>query len=821
MIRFKDLEAITAGKFISFSDDQTIDYLLVDSRKLIISIKSVFFAIKGIHHDGHHYLSEIYQQGIRQFVVENPDLIPSQIKKNSNIILVNHSLEALQAIATHHRSQFNLPVIGVTGSNGKTIVKEWLFDLLNPTLRVVKSPKSYNSQLGVPLSVWQINASHQLGIFEAGISQAGEMDNLNKVIQPSIGIFTNLGSAHNQGFRDRKHKASEKASLFRGCKIIFYRRDYPEVDEVLRAMYKSQIRLFSWSTSQLADLQVLNLEKGALQTRVGLRYQEHHLDFVLPFTDDASIENCMLCLSYLLYENFAPPRIQNRLDQLEKLSMRLELKQGIKDCYIIDDSYSNDLASLQIALNFLDQQNQRERKTLIISDILQSGQEKDVLYQQVQKLLQDKDVDRVIGIGPDLAAYQDLFPQGSVFFNTTEDLLLNYPNIKFDREVILIKGARKFQFEKIVQKLQQKTHGTVLEINLDHLTQNLNFYRKQLAPTTRIMVMVKAFAYGSGSFEVANLLQFHKVDYLAVAYADEGISLRAHGISTPVMVMNPSPESLGKMMEFQLEPEIYNIKLLKSLINHQRPYEDVINIHLKLDTGMHRLGFEAKDLDELIKMLKSNPQINVKSIFTHLAGADDEIFNEFSHQQVSRFKSMSSLIKENLNIDPLLHVLNSAGIIRFPHFQFDMVRLGIGLYGVEVNDLKQNQLVAISTLKTRISQIKQIHPSETVGYSRKGKVDQISRIATIGLGYADGFSRAFSNGKGKVMVNGKLVPVIGNVCMDMTMINVTGIQADEGDEVIIFGPELPLQHLAQAIDTIPYEILTNVSERVKRVFFTE
>jgi Alr-MurF fusion protein len=820
MLTFGKIEEITKAKLLLFHQDLPITYLLLDSRKIISPLSSLFFAIKGKRHDGHRFLKELYDKGVRSFVVENDAVFNLSDLPDANILQVKDSVEALQQVAAFHRSFFDYKVIGITGSNGKTIVKEWLSQLLSKDFNIVRSPKSYNSQTGVPLSVWQMNVEHTLGIFEAGISLPGEMEKLEKVIHPTIGIFTNIGTAHQEGFEDRRQKILEKLHLFENAEVLFYCKDHKEIEREVRIHYP-HLKTFSWSRKEETDLFIKEIIKEGNKTNVQVIYKNHVLSFFLSFSDDASIENLFHCIALLLYFETDPEEIQNRLLNLQQIAMRLELKEGINSCYVIDDTYNNDLAGITIAVNFLDHQKHKADKAVILSDIFESGMKEQELYLNIANLLKEKGIQRLVGIGKTISRNKTLFNPGSKFYETTEEFLKDFNTKDFSDEMILVKGARVFLFERIIQLLQSKVHGTVLEVNLDALSHNLNFYRSKLEPLTKIMVMVKAFAYGSGSFEVANLLQFHRVDYLAVAYADEGVALRENGISLPVMVMNPSYNSFGKMLQYSLEPEIYNFKILYEYIEFLRLRNLSSKIHLKIDTGMRRLGFEEKDLKELTGVLNRNKFLNIASAFTHMAGADEEMHNEFSLQQIYRFKKACVLIEENLGYKVLKHALNSAGIVRFPEAQMDMVRLGIGLYGVEANGLQQGNIETVGTLKTIISQIKEIKTGETVGYSRKGKADKDIRIATIAIGYADGYDRRFSNGKGKVLINGKYCPIVGNICMDMCMVDITDADAHEGDEAIIFGKDLPIYKIAQDIGTIPYEILTNVSERVKRIFYAE
>ncbi|CAH0994069.1 Alanine racemase [Emticicia aquatica] len=814
-------------KFLSEPIITEATVLLTDSRFVSQPAQSIFFAIKGEHHDGHQFIDDLYQKGVREFVVEKKAATNDFQNHLSKLVgakfwLVENAIRALQNLSAEHRQKFDIPVIGVTGSNGKTIVKEWLGALLKDD-SVVKSPRSYNSQLGVPLSVWEMNENHTLGIFEAGISKSGEMEYLEPIIRPSIGIFTNIGSAHDEGFRSRKQKATEKLRLFQRSKTLIYCKDYEDIDDEIRILLKAvnpSIELIGWSRKAGAKIYV-NATKLNSYSTLQILWNSKIYDFKIPFVDDASIENATHCIFLMLHQTINVNVIQNRLDALKPIAMRLELKQGINDCYLIDDTYNNDYAGLSVALNFMSQQHTKRSKVLIISDLLQSGLEETELYESIGDLIKGKEIDQIIGIGEVISRNQKYFKNG-VFYHSTEEFLEKYPINQLQSSLILVKGARKFEFEKIINRLIHKVHGTVFEVNLDALTNNLNFYRNKVGSGTKIMVMVKAFAYGSGSAEVASLLEYHRVDYLGVAYTDEGVVLRQNGIKLPIMVLNPQPESFSKLVEYKLEPEIYSFKLLNQYLDFISSTETTFKIHLKLDTGMHRLGFEEQDIEALIGLLKENPQIEIASIFSHLVGADESEHNAFSKTQIEKFDRMSKQIITSLNSQKTLrHICNSAGIIRFPDAKFDMVRLGIGLYGVEVTGSEQKSLQTVGTLKTVISQIKNLKAGETIGYSRKGILEKDSRIATIAIGYADGFDRGFSKGVGKVLVNGVACPVVGNVCMDMTMIDITDAICEEGDEVIIFGKDLSIRDLADSIGTITYEILTGVSERVKRVFYKE
>ncbi|HEX8429005.1 bifunctional UDP-N-acetylmuramoyl-tripeptide:D-alanyl-D-alanine ligase/alanine racemase [Hymenobacter sp.] len=831
MLDFADLPALTHGTLLSApAGPAPVHRLLLDSRRVEQAAGSVFFALRGPQHNGHLYVPELYQRGVRLYVVDREEEIPDGLVAypEASFLLVTDALTALQAVAAEHRRRFRLPVFGITGSNGKTIVKEWLAQLLAPDELICKSPRSYNSQVGVPLSVWELNATHTLGIFEAGISERGEMARLSRVIQPTLGLFTNIGTAHDAGFSDHLEKVEEKMQLFLTVDTLFYCLDHELIHDAVRR-HLLEHRTFTWSRQQphLAHVAVTVAEASADRTvvRVNLTRplpQEH--TFTLPFADEPSVENALHALSVLLWRQVPAAEIQHRLDRLHPVAMRLEMKQALNDCYVLDDTYNNDLAGLNLALDALARQPRRGRRTLILSDVLESGLAGADLYARVAAQLATHGVEKLVGVGPEIQQHQVAFQAvEGAFYDTTDDFLRQFQPELFRQETILVKGARRFGFERIVTAFQQKIHGTVLEVNLEALVQNLNFYRSRIQPGTKLMVMVKAFAYGSGSYEVANLLQFHRADYLAVAYTDEGVDLRQNGISLPVMVMNPSPDAFQVLRQYHLEPEIYSFERLHDYLSAARQ-QPLPAIHLKLDTGMRRLGFAESDIPELCRVLRDNAAyLRVASALTHLAGADEEQHNSFSHQQLAAFQRMTPQVEEALGYSILKHALNSAGILRFPEAQLDMVRLGIGLYGVEATGREQEALQPVSTLRTTISQVKTLPPGETVGYGRRGQaVDYERRIATLAIGYADGYDRRFGNGAGAVVVRGQRAPIIGNVCMDMCMADVTHIaDAQAGDTAEIFGSQLPLPELAERIGTIPYELLTNVSERVKRVFFAE
>lgn len=807
---------------------QTIQHLLFDSRKIIFPQTALFFALVGHTHDGHHFVMEAYQNGVRNFVLSQTSSTCFALP-DINVIVVKNTLLALQQIAAHHRQQFDIPVIGITGSNGKTVVKEWLFQTLRKNYYLVRSPQSYNSQIGVPLSVWQMHDEHQLAIFEAGISQPQEMARLSAVIRPTIGIFTNIGEAHSEGFVDRRQKVWEKLQLFTHCQWFIYRLDYGIISELLPQI-NPKCQTLTWTLqAELAanapNTHLFVAQKHTHYTRIYSQHpQTQGIAFDLPFTDEAAIENAIHCclMMHLLGEK--PQQINHELKHLQPIAMRLEQKAAINQCLLINDSYNADLNSLHIALDFLSQQSQNTNRTLILSDILESRKNDSLLYQQVTEQIHQHHITRFIGIGERIFAQQHLFVGiNAQFFHTTADFMA--ANLHFSQENILLKGARYFAFEQIAALLEQKIHTTTLEINLDAIAHNFKVYRQHLPPDTQIMVMVKAFAYGSGAIEIAKILQFNKADYLAVAYPDEGIALRKAGITLPIMVMNPAPTSFASLQKYRLEPEIYSLSHLRAWNNwaKQNAKRSLLPIHLKLDTGMHRLGMEEQDLPELLAFLHEQKHSKIISIFTHLAATDAPEHDQFTQQQLHLFDCMYSQIAEILPYPVARHAFNTAGILRFgQNYPYEWVRLGLGCYGIDVTNTLQHELMTVGTLKTYIAQIKTVSSDETIGYNRKGQIDKVSRIATVNIGYGDGLSRQLSNGIGKMYLHRQLAPIIGNVCMDMTMLNISHItDAKEGDEVIVFGEQLPVQQLAQWQNTIPYEILTNISGRVRRVYFRE
>ena len=809
----RNIIPIIKANFVGQNDVAVIDTISIDSRSLQNNESTLFFALSGPNHDGHRYIEELIAKSVCHFVVTT---IPEDLIGKANFLVVENTLEALQKIATYYRGLFDFPIIGITGSNGKTIIKEWLNFLLSPDYNIIRSPKSYNSQVGVPLSILGIKEKHNLGIFEAGISTMNEMEKLQKIIQPTIGILSNIGSAHDEGFSSIAEKIKEKLKLFTSVNVLIFNKN-----KTISAFVNPKIKTFSWcSDDKSADVFITKKNSNEI-TIIQVTYKEDTFPIAIPFQDQASIENAIHCMMLMLYFGYNQKVIQTRMVQLYPVEMRLKVKNGIYNCTLIDDSYSSDFQSLKIALDFLEHQKQHKKKTVILSDIFQSGLNNEELYSQVSQLIISNKINRVISIGETISQYKNKFINGVTFKNVAE-FTAAFDTLNFENETILIKGARDFHFEEIVAMLEEKTHETVLEINLNAISHNYNYFKTKLEPKTKMMVMVKAFGYGNGGFEIAKLLEHHKVDYLGVAFADEGISLKNAGINVPIMVLNPESTSFSAIIQHHLEPEIYSIKGLKAFLKiaEQKKLKH-FPIHIKLDTGMHRLGFEEENLTELIKTLEGNETVQIKSILSHMATSDNLKHDAFSKSQIELFEKLSSKLQTALNIKPIRHILNTSGITNYPEAQYDMVRLGIGLYGISNDEEEQKQLENVGTLKSVISQIRTIEKGESVGYGRRFMATETTKIATIPIGYADGIRRSWGQGVGYVVINNKQAKIIGSICMDMLMVNVTDIDCKEGNAVIIFGENPSVNLMAKQLNTIPYEILTSVSQRVKREFFRE
>jgi len=802
------------AQFKGASPDELIHQVIIDSRKAKHFSHHLFVAIKGPHHDGHQFIEELYKKGFRNFLISNADFKTSDFPQ-ANFLLTNDGLEAFQNIARNHRSQFQIPIIGITGSNGKTIVKEWLSSCLQNHYKVCKNPKSYNSQVGVSISVLGLNSGDEIGVFEAGISQKGEMEKLQNIIQPSIGIFTNIGQAHSENFNSLEEKIKEKLKLFSGVEKLIYCKDHKEIHDAISP--ENSTELIAWSKQDdTAFLYVKHVNQRADKSILTLIHKATEKSFTIPFNDEASIENCLHLICTLISLNIRNKEIQKTLNLLQPLAMRLELKEAKGNSLLINDAYSSDIDSLKIALDFLHQQSGNAKKVAILSDLDETGIPKTELFPKLMNLLDSYEVEQVIGIGANFSDYQAMF-SNCTCYKSTDEFIENTADFDLSNSAILLKGARRFQFERIAEILEQKIHETVLEVNLNAISENFHYYKSLLKKETKVMVMVKAFSYGTGSYEIAHHLEYHNADYLAVAYVDEGIALRKKGIQTPIMVLNPDGTQFKQLIEHHLEPEIYSFRQLKAL-QHELKRLNLSDypIHLKVDTGMRRLGFESAEIDGLISWISQHKEIRLASVFSHLASSENIEDKNFTTIQIDEFTSICNEIESKIKTPFLKHILNSSGITNYTEAQFDMVRLGIGLYGIGDENLQN-----CSSLKSMISQIKEVPAGESVGYNRAYYADETIRIAIIPIGYADGLNRALSNGKGQVLINGKKANIIGNICMDMCMVDISLIEAQEGDEVIVWNTQKHILDLAKSLNTIPYEVLTNVSQRVKRVFLQE
>ena len=806
-------------------NDANIGWILTDSRSLCFPEETLFFAIRTQRNDGHNYIPELYRRGVRNFVVEQVPSGAGNELAEANFLKVTSTLAALQRLAERHRDEFDIPVVGITGSNGKTMVKEWLYQLLSPQMVVTRSPKSYNSQIGVPLSVWLLEKNTDIALFEAGISQTGEMQALRDIIQPSIGILTSIGQAHQENFRTMDEKCQEKLLLFHDAKTVIYNSD----DEIVsRSMRRSGFggKKIAWSKEDpQATLYIKEVETKDNITRVAYVFnQTTEGTYHLPFIDEASVECSLACAATALHLGIDPETLDIRMSQLEPVAMRLEVKEGQHGCTLINDSYNSDLSSLDIALDFMSRRpdHNGRKRTLILSDIQQSGQKPDKLYSIVSELAEKRGVDKFIGIGSVIAEHKDRISiTEKHFFADVPTFISSETFHALSDEVILLKGARQFGFDHITELLEQKVHETILEVNLNAVVANLNHYRSFMRPETKIICMVKADAYGAGAVEVAKTLQDHRVDYLAVAVADEGVTLRKNGITSNIIIMNPEMTAFKTMFDYDLEPEVYSFRIMDALIKAAEK-EGITSfpVHIKLDTGMHRLGFDPEhDIDEVIERLHHQNAIIPRSVFSHFVGSDSNDFDRFSAHQFELFDKASTKLQEAFDHKILRHICNSAGIEHFPERQLDACRLGLGLYGIDSRD--NHILNPVSTLKTTILQLRHVPKEETVGYSRKGILTRDSVIAAIPIGYADGLNRHLGRGHAYCLVGGKKAPYVGNICMDVAMIDVTDIDCKEGDTVEIFGEHLPVTVLSDILDTIPYEVLTGISNRVKKVYFQD
>ncbi|MDR2358311.1 MAG: bifunctional UDP-N-acetylmuramoyl-tripeptide:D-alanyl-D-alanine ligase/alanine racemase [Prevotellaceae bacterium] len=828
----KIVSILNAQRIPEHAGDAEISCLLTGARHLPAMEGCLFFALKNAGYDGHNCIEELYNKGVRHFVVQ---YIPEKMKDRTDacFLLVENTLEALRQLAAEHRKQFTVPVAGIAGDNGNTTVKEWLAYLLAADRKVVESPKSYYHPAGVPLAVWEMQPGDGIAIFEAERSKPGDMQRNREVIQPTVGVFTGVDEVFNGHFTTREQKIEEDMQLFTGVKTLIYCADHADIrQQVANHPALKEVPAFTWGTARGSTLRRQDTVIQNGNATLTATYKKEQLAITIPFTGKAAIENAMHCWAFMLLMKYPPKVIAKRMQTLPAVGIRMELKEAINNCSLISDGYPSGFQSLQMAVDFLNRQQQHAKKTVILLDFPPGrGYGENEWYAAIAQLLEANNVSRIIGIGQAVAQHAGEFTIEKKFFPDAESFLNNFPLSGFHDETILLKGVQTAAFEKIGSALQQKTYKTKLEINLDAIAHNLDYFRSKLTPGVRLMAMVKAFSYGSGSIEIAGLLQSRQVDYLGVASIDEGVKLRKAGIQTPVMVINPEEQHFGKMIAFQLEPEIYNLRTWRALleyINSRTSPAPPMSVHIKLDTGMHRLGFEENDMPQLLEELKKirqngdgQPAVRIASVFSHLAASDNPQLDRFTHRQIVTFKRMAQQVQAACGYPVYRHLLNSAGISRFPEAQFDMVRLGIGLYGIGANETEQQCLKNISVLKTVISQIKQLPAGETVGYNRNHKVTREMRIGVIPIGYADGLPRKFGNGKGSVQVNEKQAPVIGNVCMDMCMIDLAGIMAQENDEVIIFGGTQPVTDVAKALETIPYEVFTNISQRVNRIYYQE
>lgn len=790
---------------------QKIDNIWIDSRRVVRAQNGIFFALKGSQLDGHNFIQSAYQKGIRSFVVKE---IPENLD-DANFLIVSDPLHALQAWAKHHRNQFNYQVVGISGSNGKTIVKEWLYQLLYQKINLIRSPKSYNSQIGVPISVLEMMQGIDLAIFELGISKPNEMQLISDIAQPNIAVITNIGEAHSEFFENREQHILEKIKIADKAHKIIFSSDDQELNQIIQEKYPDKTHI-KFGTDKQADIQLISSDKILL-----IRFENQIHEIPFKFKDSASINNALICFAVLSQLKVDLNTILLDFQKLTPVEMRLEILEGSHDIEIINDSFNSDLSSIPIALNVLNHQK-KPNKTLIITDILQNRQKGSELYQEVANWVNAYPIQKVILMGNEITNYQDLFHQYHSSFSNTDEFLAYFKASDFRGEVVLLKGARKFELDRISKRFEKKSHDTILEVNLQNLLENVNYFRSKLAPKTKLMAMVKAFGYGAGGFEIAQVLSHQNIDYLGVAYADEGAELRQNGIQIPILVMNPEQSSYFSIIDSQLEPEIYSLRVLNKFTEHllARKIQKTYPIHIKLNTGMNRLGFKPDEISELIKQLADNPYVKVQSVFSHLATSDDANKVGFVHEQIEKFNTMYDKLCLNLGYFPIRHILNSAGILNFPSYQMDMVRLGIGMFGMAEEKHKKH-LKNVITFKTVISQITELNIGESVSYGRDFIAKKPTKIATLPVGYADGVRRISGNGNSFVNIHGRLAPIVGNICMDMMMVEITGIPCSEGDEVIIFGEKPKIEDVARNSQTISYEIFTGISNRVKRVYLKE
>ncbi|UEQ75116.1 bifunctional UDP-N-acetylmuramoyl-tripeptide:D-alanyl-D-alanine ligase/alanine racemase [Chryseobacterium arthrosphaerae] len=786
-----------------------------DSRIIYSTKNTAFIAINTHKNSGEKFIESAIDRGIGVIISEHYD--PEY--NNVTWIIVENSVDFLQKLARYHFENSHIQSIGITGSNGKTILKEWLYQCLWNEFPTVKSPKSFNSQIGLPLSLLQINSNHKLGIFEVGISKPDEMEKLEHIFHPQIGLLTHIGTAHAANFSSEEQLIDEKIRLFKDSEVIIYNGDNSSVDQKIKKSYSGR-KLISYGFKKENNVFIKN--NISRDENIIVEYFGEEISFPAHQRDEATLTNAMALITVLKELNIENKKIVEKINLLKAVEMRLESIEGIKGNIIIDDSFNLDLDSLKTALQFLKEYN-KSKKSLVLTDIVGVNVNSQELYEEVSELVNEQRFDSVFLIGDEISKFSELFKAKTYTFIDTKELIESKHLTEIENQIILLKGARKFEIEKLKDILELRKHDTVLEVNLNAILHNINYHKSLLKPGTKMMAMVKANAYGLGSFEVSEFLQHHHIDYLGVAYVDEGVELRKKGITTPIIVMNPEQHSYQTIIEYDLEPEIYSFRVLELFYEavQKSGYDKKYPIHIKLETGMHRLGFKDFELDQLSETL-SGKNLKVQSMFSHLSSSDMPEERAFTLKQFEVFERNSSYLIEKLGYTPIRHILNSSGITSYSDHQYDMVRIGIGMLGESSDNEIQKQLQSVVSFKTVISQISMVEGGESVGYSRRYKADHLTRIATVPVGYADGIPRLIGNQVGSLGVNKTLAPIVGNICMDMMMINVDNIpNVKEGDTVTVFNAKPSLKEFAGYCKTITYEVLTSISPRVKRIYIKD
>ena len=810
----KEIAEITQSQIIGDKNLQ-IHHIAFDSRNIYSTLKTAFIAINTHKNSGEKYISQAIEKGIKVIISEN---FYSEYD-GITWIIVENSVKFLQDLAHYHIENQPIKTIGITGSNGKTIVKEWLYQCLWNEFPTVKSPKSFNSQIGLPISLLQTSEKHQVGIFEVGISKPNEMKTLEEIFSPKIGILTHIGTAHSSNFENELQLIKEKLILFKNSEIIIYNGDNEQVCKEIKTQYSDK-KLISFGLKAHNDVKIICDYKDRNQ-EILVQYFSEKLSFPANQRDEATLTNALAVICILKEFGFTNEKIVEKINNLKAVEMRLESVNGVRNNLIINDSFNLDLDSLIIAYQFINQYN-RDEKTLVLSDIFDVKNDDVSLYHKVAEITNQQNFKQIFLVGNQISRFQEKFNAKTYTFSTTKELLESQQLNSIENQLILLKGARIFEFEKIKSHLELQKHDTVLEINLNAILHNINVHKSLLKPETKMCAMVKAYSYGLGGYEIAEFLQHHHIDYLGVAYADEGVDLRKNGITTPILVMNPEQGSYDVIIDYNLEPEIYSLRVLELFANQLqlKGIQQKYPIHIKVETGMHRLGFKEHEIDELVENLKKY-NVKVASIFSHLSSADVPEEDDYTMEQIHTFQRVSSKISEALGYQPIRHILNTAGITYYSDYQFEMVRIGIGMVGISANPKVKKQLQSAVTFKTVISQISEVKQGESIGYNRKYKAEKDTRIATIPVGYADGIPRLIGNKKGFVGIHNQKVSIVGNICMDMLMVDLQNIKAKEGDEVIIFNGNPTLEEFSGYCQTIPYEVLTSISRRVKRIYIKD